>query len=73
MPQEEVVGNSYLYCLPNTAESEEYPAVKHICAVSIRISPELMPTFRDRIHELPTEFRKAIFEAGRNYAVNDDG
>ncbi|MEM9809011.1 MAG: AraC family transcriptional regulator [Cyanobacteria bacterium P01_D01_bin.56] len=58
--KEEVAGNSYLYCLPNTFEVEQYPADKHICSVIIRILPELIPTFSDRIHELPTALRTAI-------------
>ena len=59
-PQEEVAGKSYLHCLPNTFETEEYPAAQHTCAVWIRVLPELMPTLSDRIHELPTEMRTAI-------------
>ncbi|MEO0538920.1 MAG: AraC family transcriptional regulator [Cyanobacteria bacterium P01_A01_bin.123] len=57
---EEVAGKSYLYCLPNTFEIEKYPAAQHICAVRIRILPELMPTLSDRIDELPTDLRQAI-------------
>ena len=58
--QEEVAGKSYLYCLPNTPEIEIYPAEQHTCAIRVRILPELMPTFSDRIHELPTDLRTAI-------------
>ncbi|MEM9265622.1 MAG: AraC family transcriptional regulator [Cyanobacteria bacterium P01_F01_bin.13] len=58
--KEEVAGSSYLYCLPNTFEIEEYPADKDIRFVGIRILPELIPTFSDRIHELPTDLRNAI-------------
>ena len=60
LPQEEVAGKSYFYCLPNTPETEIHPAEYHTCAVRIRILPELMPTFSDRIHELPTDLRHAI-------------
>ncbi|MEO1295077.1 MAG: AraC family transcriptional regulator [Cyanobacteria bacterium J06636_16] len=67
--QEEVAGKSYLYCLPNTFEAEEYPATQQTCAVRIRVSPELLPMFSDRIHEFPTDFRNAIEhpEAARLY------
>ena len=58
--QEEAAGKSYLYCLPHTTEIEEYPAEHHICAVRIRIVPELLPTFSDRIQELPSDIRLAI-------------
>lgn len=57
---EEVAGKSYLYCLPNTAELEEYPAEHRICRVHIQVSPELMHAFSDRLHELPTDIRQAI-------------
>ena len=60
LSQEEVAGKSYLYCLPNTPEIEEYPAEQHNCIVTIRILPELIPTFSDRIHELPSELKTAI-------------
>lgn len=56
---EEVAGKGYLYCLPNTAELENYP-VGHLCRVHIQISPELIPTFSDRLHELPSDLRQAI-------------
>ena len=59
-PHEEVAGKSYLYCLPNTAELEEYPAGHRICRVHIQLSPELIQTFSDRLHELPTDLRHAI-------------
>ncbi|MEM9483232.1 MAG: AraC family transcriptional regulator [Cyanobacteria bacterium P01_F01_bin.116] len=58
--QEEMAGKSYLYCLPNTPEIEEYPANKIIRRIKILILPELIPTFSDRIHELPSELRTAI-------------
>ena len=58
--QEEVAGKSYLYCLPNTFEIEEYPAAQQTCAVRIQILPELIPTLSDRIHELPTHLQRAI-------------
>ena len=56
---EEVAGKGYLYCLPNTAELENYPAGP-LCRVLIQISPELVSTFSDRLHELPTPLRQAI-------------
>ena len=58
--QEEVAGKSYLYCLPNTTEIEEYPIAQHICAVKIHLWPELVPSLSDRIHELPDDLRTAI-------------
>ena len=58
--QEEVAGKSYLYCLPSTFEIEELPATIHIRSVKIRILPELMPVFSDRMHELPIAIRTAI-------------
>lgn len=57
---EEVAGKSYLYCLPNTAELEEYPAGCRICRVHIQVSPELIQGFSDRLDELPTELKTAI-------------
>ena len=57
---EEVAGKSYLYCLPNTTEVEEYPAEQTIFTVRIRILPTLIPAFSDRIHELPSHLRQAI-------------
>ena len=57
---EEVAGKSYLYCVPNTAELEKYPAECRICRIQIQISPELLQGFSDRLHELPTELRTAI-------------
>lgn len=57
---EELAGKSYLYCLPNTFEVEEYPANQNICCVKVRLFPELIPTFSDRINELPTNLRNAI-------------
>ena len=56
---EEVAGKGYLYCLPNTAELENYPAGP-LCRVLIQISPELISTFSDRLHELPTDLKDAI-------------
>ncbi|MEM7649910.1 MAG: AraC family transcriptional regulator [Cyanobacteria bacterium P01_A01_bin.70] len=58
--QEEVAGKSYLYCLPDTFEVEEYPAAQHHCEIRIRILPELMPTLSDRVNELPIHLRQAI-------------
>ena len=57
---EEIAGKSYLYCLPNTAEVECYPAKQRIRRVSFQIFPELMQAFGDRSHELPTNIRQAI-------------
>ncbi|MEM6426255.1 MAG: AraC family transcriptional regulator [Cyanobacteria bacterium P01_D01_bin.128] len=57
---EEVAGKSYLYCLPNTAEIEEYPAGCRICRVHIQVSSELIQRFSDRIHDLPTDLKQAI-------------
>ena len=57
---EEVAGKSYVYCLPNTAELEEYPCGQRICRIHIRVAPELMQGFCDRTHPLPTDIRTAI-------------
>ncbi|MEM8612851.1 MAG: AraC family transcriptional regulator [Cyanobacteria bacterium P01_H01_bin.105] len=57
---EEVAGKSYLYCLPNTAEIENYPAKKRIQRVSFQISSELLQTFDDRLYELPIDIRQAV-------------
>ena len=57
---EEVAGKSYLYCVPNTAEFERYPAGCRICRVQIRISPELLQGFSHCLHEWPTELKQAI-------------
>ncbi|MEM9768140.1 MAG: helix-turn-helix domain-containing protein [Cyanobacteria bacterium P01_D01_bin.71] len=58
--QEEVAGKSHLFCLPGTAEIEEYPAEQRICKVHIQIFPEMVQALSDRIHELPTDIRAAI-------------
>ncbi|MEM9768390.1 MAG: AraC family transcriptional regulator [Cyanobacteria bacterium P01_D01_bin.71] len=58
--EEELAGKSYFYCLPKTFEVEEFPAFQRTCVVRVRILPELMPTFSDRIHELPAGVRQAI-------------
>ncbi|MEO0519906.1 MAG: AraC family transcriptional regulator [Cyanobacteria bacterium P01_A01_bin.116] len=60
LPKEESAGQSYLYCLPATAEVEKYQAAERICQVTLRVSPELIETFSDRIHELPTDIKAAI-------------
>ncbi|MEL6382269.1 MAG: AraC family transcriptional regulator, partial [Cyanobacteria bacterium J06626_18] len=60
MSCEEVAGKSYLYCLPNTAEIEEYPARQRICRVHLQVAPELLHAFSDRRHELPTDVRYAV-------------
>ena len=57
---EEVAGKSYLYCLPNTAEIENYPAKKRIQRVSFQISSELLQTFGDWLYELPIDIRQAV-------------
>lgn len=57
---EEVAGKSYLYCLPNTAELEEYPAEQHICRVHIQVSPEQIHAFSDRFYELPADIQNII-------------
>ena len=57
--KEETAGKSYLYCLPNTNEVEEYPAGQRIQMVKIHIFPGLISTFRDRIQELPTDIKNA--------------
>ncbi|MEO1295080.1 MAG: AraC family transcriptional regulator [Cyanobacteria bacterium J06636_16] len=58
--EEETAGKSYLYCLPNTAEIEDYPAGQHICRISIKISPDFMQFFGPRLNELPTDLKDAI-------------
>ncbi|MEM8546346.1 MAG: AraC family transcriptional regulator [Cyanobacteria bacterium P01_H01_bin.119] len=63
--QEEVAGKSYLYCVPKTAEIEEYPSGQRICRVRIQVSPKLIQQFSDRIHELPTDLRTAIEHPGQ--------
>ena len=62
---EEVAGKSYLYCVPNTAELEKYPAECRICRIQIQISPELIQGFSDRLHEWPTELKQAIEQPER--------
>ena len=62
---EEVAGKSYLYCVPNTAELEKYPAECRICRIQIKISPELLQGFSDRLHDLPTELKQAIEQPER--------
>ncbi|MEM7649186.1 MAG: AraC family transcriptional regulator [Cyanobacteria bacterium P01_A01_bin.70] len=57
---EEVAGHSYLYCLPATAEVEQYPVGQRILHLTLRIQPDLLPVVSDRLHELPTELRTAI-------------
>ncbi|MEM6453361.1 MAG: AraC family transcriptional regulator [Cyanobacteria bacterium P01_D01_bin.105] len=57
---EEIAGKSYLYCLPNTAEVECYPARQRIQRVSFQIFPELIQAFGDCSRELPTDIRQAL-------------
>ena len=64
-PVEEVAGKSYLYCLPNTAEVEHYPAKQRIRRVRFQIFPELIQAFEDQLHELPTDIRQAIEQPGK--------
>ena len=59
-PEEEAAGKSYLYCLPNTAEIENYPAGQYLCKICIQILPELIPAFSDRLTDLPTDLKNAI-------------
>ncbi|MEM9769278.1 MAG: AraC family transcriptional regulator [Cyanobacteria bacterium P01_D01_bin.71] len=59
-PEEEVAGKSYLYCLPNTAEIESYPAEQYLCKICIRILPELIPAFSDRLNDLPSDLKTVI-------------
>ena len=65
-PEEESAGHSYLYCLPATAEVEKYQAAERIRQVTLRVSPELMETFSDRIGELPTALKAAIEQPGQS-------
>ena len=58
--EEEIAGKSYLYCLPNTEEIEEYPAKQRIRIVKVHILPELISTFSDRLQELPTNIKNAM-------------
>ncbi|MEL6398369.1 MAG: AraC family transcriptional regulator [Cyanobacteria bacterium J06626_4] len=59
-PEEEAAGKSYFYCLPNTAETENYPAGQYLCRIRIQILPELIPAFSDRLSDLPTDLKTAI-------------
>ena len=63
--QEEVAGKSYFYCLPSTAEVEQYQAEQRILKINLKIHPDLFPTLSDRIHELPTDIRNAIEHPGQ--------
>ena len=60
MPQEEVAGRSYLYCLPDTREVEEYRAGSNIRNIRLQVSPELIETFDYHLNELPTDLKYAI-------------
>lgn len=57
---EETAGQSYIYCVPTTAELERYPAEQRIRHVKLTLSPELLPAFSDRLHELPADLRMAV-------------
>ncbi|MEM6433351.1 MAG: AraC family transcriptional regulator [Cyanobacteria bacterium P01_D01_bin.115] len=72
MPLEEVAGNSYLYCLPETAEIEQYQADQRIHNVCVRVHPELLLMLGDRLHELPPAIRNSIEQPKQAmlYSVN---
>ena len=58
--KEELAGKNYLYYLPNTIETEEYPAGQRIHIVKLYILPRLMSAFSDRLQDLPTDIKDAI-------------
>ena len=64
--EEEVAGKSYLFRVPKTGEIEEYPADHQICQVHIRVAPELVYGFSDRIHEFPSDLRRTLEEPEHN-------
>ncbi|MEM9150011.1 MAG: AraC family transcriptional regulator [Cyanobacteria bacterium P01_F01_bin.3] len=65
LPSEEVTGHSYLYCLPNTAEIEEYLPGQRLKKVRISIEPQMIRGLCDRIQELPNPLRQTIEEPGQ--------
>jgi AraC-like DNA-binding protein len=58
--QEEMAGKGYLYCLPNTAEVERYPAEQRIIRVQIKLSPELFWAYGYPKEKLPPDVRQVI-------------
>ena len=66
LPFEEVAGESYLYCLPNTAETERYEPGQRLRRIRIQITPELMSTFCEQLHGLPADIRQAIEQPGKS-------
>ncbi|MEM9137664.1 MAG: AraC family transcriptional regulator [Cyanobacteria bacterium P01_F01_bin.42] len=65
-PFDETAGKSYLYCLPNTAETERYESGQRLRRVRIQITPELMSTFGEQLHDLPADVRQTIERPGKS-------
>jgi AraC-like DNA-binding protein len=60
-PQEEIAGKNYLYCLPSTAEIEEYLADQKLNLIRISISPDLFQTLiSHQFSELSWDIKSAI-------------
>lgn len=60
-PQEEVAGKNYLYCLPSTAETEEYKANQPLQHIRIQISSSLLKAFGlAGFKDLPSGIERAI-------------
>lgn len=61
IPQEEVAGKNYLYCLPSTAETEEYLADQNLILIRISIAPDLFQTLiSHQFSELSWDIKNAI-------------
>lgn len=59
--KEEAAGHNYLYCLPETSETEEYRASQPLHHVCIQISPDLFKAFgTGHLNTLPSDLRGAI-------------
>ncbi|MEM9770037.1 MAG: AraC family transcriptional regulator [Cyanobacteria bacterium P01_D01_bin.73] len=65
MPEEELSGYSYLYCLPNTAELEEYHPGDRIKKIHISIDPQLIQGLCDRIYDLPNPLKQIVERSHR--------
>jgi len=64
--QEEVAGKNYLYCLPLTAETEEYLAQQPLYCIHITISPQLFKTLiAHQFSDLAGDLKSAMSRSDR--------
>ncbi|MBE9075863.1 helix-turn-helix transcriptional regulator [Romeria aff. gracilis LEGE 07310] len=59
--KEEMAGRHYLYCLPGTAETEEYPAHQRLHQLIIRMAPEVfLQLSHSRVAEPPSDLQSVV-------------